>query len=88
MDSIRAPVLLIHGRDDWRADYEHALQMKKALGKVGKQMEWLSLKREGHGVSDEETRKEVYERILAFLGRHFRLTALPRRRTLPVKFRD
>jgi hypothetical protein len=33
-------------------------------------MEWLSLSREGHGVFDEQTRKEVYEQILDFLDRH------------------
>jgi dipeptidyl aminopeptidase/acylaminoacyl peptidase len=67
---IRAPVLLVHGKNDWRADYEHAVRMRKALEKADKQMEWLSLSREGHGVSDEQTRKEVYEQILDFLDRH------------------
>lgn len=72
-ERIEVPVLLIHGKDDTRADYEHAVRMKKALEKAGKQFEWLALSREGHGVFDQETRQEVYERILVFLGRHLPL---------------
>jgi len=65
---IKAPVLLIHGKADWRADYEHAERMKAALQKNQKKFEWLVLGREGHGIYDEESRREVYERILQFLA--------------------
>jgi dipeptidyl aminopeptidase/acylaminoacyl peptidase len=65
--NIKAPVLLIHGKADGRADYEHAQRMKAALEKNNKKVEWLSLGREGHGIYDENTRREVYERILQFL---------------------
>ena len=41
--------------------------MKNALEKNQKKVEWMALSREGHGVYDEETRREVYERILKFL---------------------
>jgi len=64
---IEIPVLLIHGKEDWRADYEQAKRMKTALEKNRKKLEWMALSREGHGVYDEETRLEVYERILKFL---------------------
>lgn len=70
--SITAPVLLIHGAKDGRVDYEQATRMKEALQKNGKQVEWLALSREGHGVYDEDSRREVYERILAFLDRHLK----------------
>lgn len=69
-DRIVAPVLLIHGKEDWRADYAQAKRMKTALEQHGKSLEWLSLGREGHGVYDEETRREVYETLLTFLGKH------------------
>jgi dipeptidyl aminopeptidase/acylaminoacyl peptidase len=72
--NIKAPVLLIHGEQDGRADYEHAMRMKEALEKHKKSLEWLVLSREGHGVYDEETRREVYERILAFLDKHLMKT--------------
>ena len=66
--NIKAPVLLIHGKADWRADYEQAQRMKAALEKNRKKVEWLALGREGHGAYDENTRREVYERILQFLA--------------------
>ena len=69
-DQIEIPVLLIHGKEDWRADYKHAKRMHQALERNGKQVEWVALSREGHGVYDEETRREVYERILTFLDSH------------------
>jgi len=65
---IEIPVLLIHGKEDWRADYDQATHMKRALEQNRKKLEWMALSREGHGVYDEETRREVYERILQFLA--------------------
>ena len=65
--NIKAPVLLIHGKDDTRADYEHAKRMRAALEEHHKKVEWLALGGEGHGVYDENTRRDVYERILQFL---------------------
>ncbi|HET9446873.1 MAG TPA: S9 family peptidase, partial [Steroidobacteraceae bacterium] len=64
---IKVPVMLIHGKSDWRADYEHAERMKAALDKHQKKVEYVALGREGHGVYDENTRREVYEKILQFL---------------------
>jgi dipeptidyl aminopeptidase/acylaminoacyl peptidase len=64
---IKAPVLLIHGKADGRAEYEHAKRMRAALEKNGKKFELLALDREGHGIYDEVSRREVYERILQFL---------------------
>lgn len=69
-ERIKAPVLLIHGKADWRADYEQAQRMKEALEKHRKPVEWMALSREGHNFYDEETRREVYERMLAFLDKH------------------
>lgn len=67
VQNIKAPVLLIHGKVDGRADYEHAKRMRAALEQNHKKVEWLALGGEGHGVYDESTRREVYERILQFL---------------------
>lgn len=65
--SIKVPVLLIHGKADNTADYEHAKRMRAALEESQKKFEWLALGGEGHGIYDEGTRREVYERILQFL---------------------
>lgn len=69
-ERIKAPVLLIHGKADWRADIEQLERMKNALEKQGKPVESMALSREGHSFYDEQTRRAVYERILAFLGQH------------------
>ena len=69
---IQIPALLIHGKEDWRADFKQATRMKAALEASHKEFEWMALSREGHGVYDEETRREVYERILGFLDRHLK----------------
>jgi len=64
---IQIPVLLIHGKEDKNADFMQAKKMKAALEANHKEFEWMALSREGHGVYDEETRREVYERIIKFL---------------------
>lgn len=68
--SIKAPVFLVHGTADIRADFDQAQAMKTALERAGKSFEWLALSREGHGIYDEETRQDAYQRILGFLDRH------------------
>jgi dipeptidyl aminopeptidase/acylaminoacyl peptidase len=75
VEKIRIPVLLIHGKEDWRADFKQAKEMKAALDANHKEYEWMALSREGHGVYDEETRREVYERILEFLDRNLQAAA-------------
>jgi len=70
--SIEAPVLLIHGTEDWRADYKQAKRMKAELEQAGKSVEWLPIAREGHGVYDDATRLKVYQGILAFLDKHLK----------------
>ena len=71
-ERIKVPVLLIHGKQDWRADYDQLKRMKSALEKYQKPVESLAISREGHYIYDEETRREVYERILAFLDKNLR----------------
>jgi dipeptidyl aminopeptidase/acylaminoacyl peptidase len=66
-DKIQIPILLIHGKADWRADFDQATQMKAALDKNHKKYEWLALRGEGHGVFNEQTRLEVAQRIVSFL---------------------
>jgi dipeptidyl aminopeptidase/acylaminoacyl peptidase len=46
--------------------------MRVALEKNQKKVEWLVLGQEGHGIYDEESRREVYERILQFLDANLR----------------
>jgi dipeptidyl aminopeptidase/acylaminoacyl peptidase len=72
-DKMKAAVMLIHGKDDERAPFEHALRMRAALTKAGKPPEWISEGREGHGIFDEASRTQVYEKMLDFFGKHIGL---------------
>lgn len=74
---IEVPVLLIHGKEDWRADFAQAKRMKAALEAAGKPFEWVALSHEGHGIFEEETRRDVYERVLQFLERNLAPVAAP-----------
>lgn len=70
---ITAPVLLIHGKHDLDVDYSKFKQMTRALQREQKKnVELMTLTREGSAVNDEETRREVYERILQFLDANLR----------------
>jgi dipeptidyl aminopeptidase/acylaminoacyl peptidase len=69
-DRIEAPVLLLHGKDDGRADFSHAKRMRAALDRHRKKYEWLAYGNEGHGFYDEISRREAYDKILDFLARH------------------
>lgn len=64
---IAAPVLLLHGTEDRRAPLAHANRMRDALKSAGNEPEWLVMSGHGHGFFGDEARREVYERILAFL---------------------
>ena len=71
--SIDAPVLLIHGKHDWNVDYQQFHQMSRALRrKAKKNAQFMPLTREGPTVHDQQTRREVYERILKFLDTNLR----------------
>jgi dipeptidyl aminopeptidase/acylaminoacyl peptidase len=69
-DRISAAVLLLHGRDDQRAPYEHALRLKSALEKAGHATEWMAEWGETHGFWNDENRVKAYEKILDFPDRH------------------
>jgi dipeptidyl aminopeptidase/acylaminoacyl peptidase len=69
-DKIRIPVMLIHGKDDVRAPFEHAQRMRAALQKAGNPPEWISETGEAHGIFNEGNRADVYEKMLAFLAKH------------------
>ena len=69
-EKIRAKVLLLHGKLDERAPFEHAKRMREALEKAGNPPEWSTEWGEGHGFFDEANRAAAYRRILEFLGKN------------------
>lgn len=67
VDKIKAKVLLIHGEKDTRVPVINALKMREKLQEVGKEVPYISFKKSGHGVYDEEGRKQLYEAVIDFL---------------------
>lgn len=69
---IRAPVLLVHGRQDQRVPVVHARDMQKALQAAGNEAEWLLFDDEGHGWSKLENQQSYARRVETFLARHLK----------------
>lgn len=65
--SITVPVLLAHGTLDGRVPIQHAQAMRDALRKAGHPPLYFEYTWEGHGLYDEEHRKDFYTRMLQFL---------------------
>jgi dipeptidyl aminopeptidase/acylaminoacyl peptidase len=69
-DKIKAPLLVIQGRQDPRVNINESDQMVEAMKKRGIDVEYLVKDNEGHGFRNEENRFEVYETMEKFLKKH------------------
>jgi dipeptidyl aminopeptidase/acylaminoacyl peptidase len=67
---IKAPVLIIHGRDDPAVPFTQAKLLVQALEKAGRPHELMSKYNEQHGLRDFSNRVEMYRRVEAFLQKH------------------
>jgi len=69
VDAIRAPLMVIHGRNDPRVPVGEALQVAEALRRRDVPCELLIYDDEGHGLARLENRLDAYGRAVAFLDR-------------------
>jgi dipeptidyl aminopeptidase/acylaminoacyl peptidase len=69
-DKIRTPIFIIAGRDDKIAPIAHSNKMRDALEDAGKSYEWMVGEREGHGFTREESRRELYTRMLVWFDKY------------------
>lgn len=70
IDRIKADVMLIVGGQDKRVPPVQGENLRNAMLKRGKAVDWLYQATEGHGFYDEGNVVEMYQRILAFLDRN------------------
>lgn len=70
VDRIKAPLLLIHGRNDVRVPVAEALQMYERLKVLGGEVELLILEDEGHTISKQRNKVRAYARAVDFMKRH------------------
>ena len=69
-ESIVAPLMVIHGKNDPRVPVGEAEQIVERVGNNGGVVEYLLYDDEGHGLAKLDNRLDAYPRIAAFLGRH------------------
>lgn len=72
VDRIRAPMMVIHGRNDPRVPYTEAEQIVEALRRRNQPVEYVLFDDEGHGVAKLSNRLIVYPRVADFLDRYMR----------------
>lgn len=70
LDSLRAAVLIVHGKQDPRAPYGQAKALREGLERRKLPYEWLVKDKEMHGFYDEANRTEFFETLGAFIDRH------------------
>jgi dipeptidyl aminopeptidase/acylaminoacyl peptidase len=66
----RAPVLLIHGRDDTVVEYSQTSDMARALRAAGRPVQVVDLRQEDHWLSREPTRIQTITEAVAFIEQH------------------
>lgn len=69
-DNVRAPILLMHGRDDTVVRFEQSLWMASALKSAGKSVKLVELRGEDHWLSKTDTRQQMLTELEAFLLEH------------------
>jgi dipeptidyl aminopeptidase/acylaminoacyl peptidase len=70
VDKFNVPVLIIHGEDDRRVPVQNAKEMRDALQKAGKPVEYMTRPKEGHGFFKEENNVDRYKITEAFLTKY------------------
>ncbi len=67
IDKFNVPVLIVHGEDDPRVPIQNAKEMRNALEKAGKPVEYMTRPKEGHGFFKEQNNIDRYKLTEAFL---------------------
>lgn len=66
------PVMLAHGREDQRVDFEHSRRISRMLRLAGRPPVELYFDEEGHGVVDPANRTALWKRVGEFLDQSTR----------------
>ena len=72
IDQIKAPLFVIHGKNDPRVPYTEAEQVVKALRDRGAVVEYKLYDDEGHGISKLKNRLELYPLVAGFLDKYMK----------------
>ena len=69
-DGVRAPVLLIHGKEDTVVPFQQSQKMERALRDLGKPVTLIEVPGEDHNMSRAATRIRMLEELGKFLAQH------------------
>jgi dipeptidyl aminopeptidase/acylaminoacyl peptidase len=75
--ALTLPVMLVHGREDQRVDYEHARRLVRMLNLAGNTPVMLSFDKEGHNWRDLNDIATAYRGVAGFLQQHLGTTVPP-----------
>ena len=78
-DRIRAPLLIAQGANDPRVPLAESTQIRDALRKAGRTVEYVEFPDEGHGFARPENRLRFYGMAEVFLTRYLGGRAEPDR---------
>lgn len=76
---IKGPLLLGHGKVDWRVPVAHSEDLAAALKPLNQQVQLVVYEREGHSLSAPENRIDWWTRVERFLGEHLAERPVPSR---------
>ncbi len=77
VDRLKAPVLIVHGEEDYTAPYPQAMALRDALKDHKLPFEWMVREGEGHGFWKTENRVAFYQSMLAFLDKNIGQGSMP-----------
>ena len=69
-EKLTVPFFMIHGKNDIRAPYDHAINFSKKLNQLGIKHKTLFIEKEGHGYFDEDVRYERNMELLNFFNQY------------------
>jgi dipeptidyl aminopeptidase/acylaminoacyl peptidase len=72
---MQVPVMLVHGGEDMRVDYEHSRRLVRMLNMAGHKPVMLSFDKEGHGLTDIDDIDKAYSGIAGFLQQYLGTSA-------------
>jgi len=70
LDRIRVPLMVVHGKNDPRVPISEAEQLVKRMRELGKEVVYIEIGDEGHGVAKVRNRTTVYAEIVKFIVKH------------------
>jgi len=69
-DRITVPLMLVHGRDDTTVPYDQSQDLAKALKRLGRPAEFITLNKEDHYLSRGATRLQMLQSSVEFLRKY------------------